>query len=91
MKIGDRPPLLNALSRSLGLAPCLGRLSLLLSLSPVWFGRVPVCVESKRFECKIIIKQWGSLKAGAVGVGGGRAGRRQRGGVDSALTQLTSN
>lgn len=59
------------LSRALsGSRPAGSILSLF--LSPVWFGRVPVCVESKRFECKIIIKQWGSLKAGAVGVGGGR-------------------
>lgn len=82
------------LSRALsGSRPAELVLTLALSFSPVWFGRVPVCVESKRFECKIIIKQWGSLKAGAVGVRGesGRAGRRQRGGVDSALTQLTSN
>lgn len=77
MKIGDRPPLLNALSRSFCLATSqLGSrsfsLALSLYLTAVWFGSVPVCVESKRFECKIIIKQWGSLKVGAVGVGGGR-------------------
>lgn len=60
------------LSRALsGSRPAGSVLTLALSFSrPVWFGRVPVCVESKRFECKIIIKQWGSLKAGAVGVRG---------------------
>lgn len=61
---GSRPP---SSAHALSLSRFLSLL-----LAPVWFGRVPVCVESKRFECKIIIKQWGSLKAGAVGVGGGR-------------------
>lgn len=59
--------------------------------------------ESKRFECKIIIKQSAGLVAGAAGddglrgevTGGGGwvSGKKGVGGVGvgSALTQLTSN
>ena len=80
MKIGDRPPLLNALSLSLSLSLSLFSslacrfsprcLALSRSRSLVWAR----ANESKRFECKIIIKQWRVY--GAAGVTSGGRGRR---------------